>query len=105
MKLLIAYTNYFLIVAIFCLCWHIKVLRDDLFSLRGTIVDIDKVRADFAYQVEYFYVRGCKFGVDYPPEYRKATNMFNPNSPINYCVNEFKLLEDYVTSLMSGIGK
>jgi len=78
--------------------YRLLVVTESLSALKGTIVDVDKVRARFMDQVEYAYGRGCRYGTDYPPEFRVSVG-FNPNSPSNYCSDRYKKdMLDYVTS-------
>lgn len=81
-------------------------LREELNSFRGSVVfDIDEVRKTLLDEMEYMYFTGCRTGIDYPPEYRKPGDYFNPNSPVNFCNTKVKSMNDYITQRMGEIGR
>lgn len=81
--------------------------RIELRDFKGSIVyDIDKVRSGLMEEMQYMYGQGCRFGTDYPEEYKLPTVGFNTHSPSYYCGEEFdKTWKDYMYEKVSKIGR
>lgn len=85
---------------------ELRSFNQNLQDFRGKIVfDIDKVRKTLLDEMQYMYSAGCREGINYPEEYRKPGNYFNPNSPSNYCRSKQEELNDYIYDKLKEIGR
>jgi hypothetical protein len=81
--------------------------RSELSSFRGSVVyDLDKVRSELFEEMNYMYIQGCKYGTQYPDEYKESPQFFNAHSPIIYCQEEKQAQwDDYILRKAAHAGK
>lgn len=98
--------NSVAIIAALYLGGQVAKFRQELNEFRGSVVyDLDKVRYTMVYEMQYLYGQGCRYGTEYPDEFKNVTG-FNPNSPNGYCNDEFaRRWEGYMYEKVSGVGK
>ncbi len=98
--------NIMILVAAINVGKEVHQFRGELDTFRGSVVyDIDKVRHMFLQETELVYGQGCRYGTDYPNEFRNVVG-FNQFSPSNYCNEKFKeKWEDYLMEQAGRIGK
>lgn len=83
---------------------ELRLTRQKIKDLKGTIIDIDAVRQQYMSDTQYMFTAGCHAGVDYPPEFRKHTVGFNPNSPVMYCSDKLDQKMEYLLEQAAQIG-
>lgn len=94
-----------LALVIYDLGQNFKTLTMEVRSLSGKVCNVDKARAQLLSEVEFRYKQGCRTGIEYPPEYRQDQTGFNPNSPTNWCHDEYLKIVPSIEALLGDVGK
>lgn len=103
----IVYLYALMIIMGFTVSNQLYQFRKELKTFRGSVVyDIDKVRGTLIEEMSFMFQTGCRWGTDYPPEFRESSTGFNQNSPVNYCGEQLRgRWEDYIYEQASKVGR
>jgi len=80
-------------------------LRQDIKHVRQKTCNVDKARMQFLQEIEYQFKSGCRFGIDYPPEFRQEQTSFNQNSPVIFCHEQYLKVLPAVEQQLGDIGQ
>lgn len=75
-------------------------------NLKNSIVfDVDRVRQDYARDLEAALLQGCFEGTEYPEEYKQDVPGFNVNSPPNWCGKFVKTRDEWIGDKVWKLGR